>query len=161
MGLSVARNKEACPISYHIPCSSWYHHTVQVFRLQKFNLKIGYCCIRRCSLVHLSSSAAYALIRIIYLAVRGICIISSSKIKKENRVLLYTLMFARAYGIFCCFCLISYHIPDSSWFVVYISHLRSIMNIMWLISYHILGSSWYHFQCISYVIDHANYFHSR
>ena len=31
---------------------------------------------------------------------------------------------------------------------------------MWLISYHIPGSSWYHFQCISYVVDHANYFHS-
>ena len=24
MGLSLARNKEACPISFHIPCSSWY-----------------------------------------------------------------------------------------------------------------------------------------
>ena len=47
-------------------------------------------------------------------------------------------MFARAFGIFCCFCLISYHIPGSSWFVVYMSHhVRSIMNIMWLISYHI------------------------
>ena len=31
----------------------------------------------------------------------------------EIRVLLYTLMFARAFGIFCCFCLISYHIPGN------------------------------------------------
>ena len=46
MGLSVARNKEACPISYHIPCSSWYHHTVQFFRLQKLNRKFAHCCIR-------------------------------------------------------------------------------------------------------------------
>ena len=29
----------------------------------------------------------------------------------ENRALLYTVMFPRAFGIFCCFCLISYHIP--------------------------------------------------
>ena len=112
MGLSVARNKEACPISYHIPCSSSYHHhTVQFFRLQKLNRKIAYCCIRRCSPVILASSAVYALSRITYLAVRGIHIISSSKNKPENRVLLYTLIFARAFGIFCCFCLISCHRP--------------------------------------------------
>ena len=29
----------------------------------------------------------------------------------ENRALLYTVIFARAFGIFCCFCLISYHMP--------------------------------------------------
>ena len=29
----------------------------------------------------------------------------------ENRLLLYTVMFARAFGILCCFCLISYYIP--------------------------------------------------
>ena len=76
-GLSVARNEEAGPISYHIPC-------------------------------------------ITYLAVRGIHIISSSKIKPENRVPLYTFMFARAFGIFCCLCLISYHIH--TWqFLLYIS----------------------------------------
>ena len=114
--LSVARNKEACPISYHIPCSSWYHHMVQFFRLQKLNRKIAYCCIRRCSPVILASSAVYALSRITYLAVRGIHIISSSKNKPENRVLLYTLIFARAFGIFCCFCLISCHRPGSSWY---------------------------------------------
>ena len=38
----------------------------------------------------------------------------------ENRVLLYTVMFARAFGIFCCLCLFSYHIPrivfkDAPW----------------------------------------------
>ena len=77
MGLSVARNKEACPISYHIPC-------------------------------------------ITYLAVRSIRIISSFKIRPENSVLLYTLIFARAFGIFCCFCLISYHIPGSSWHTYHI-----------------------------------------
>ena len=38
----------------------------------------------------LASSAVYALILITYLTVRGIHIISSSKIKPENRVLLYT-----------------------------------------------------------------------
>ena len=110
MGLSVARNKEACPTSYHILCSSWYHHTVQFFRLQKLYRKIAYCCKRTCSLVLLASSAAYASIRITHLAVHGIYIISSSEHKVENRVLLYTLMFARAFGIFCCFCLISYDI---------------------------------------------------
>ena len=31
----------------------------------------------------------------------------------ENRVLLYTVMFARAFGIFCLFYLISYHIPGN------------------------------------------------
>ena len=31
----------------------------------------------------------------------------------ENLLLLYTVMFARAFGIFCCFCLISYHIPGN------------------------------------------------
>ena len=72
--------------------------------------------IRRCSLVLLASSAVYALNRITYLAVRGIHIISSSKIKAENRVLLYTLMFARAFGIFCCLCFNSYHILGSSWY---------------------------------------------
>ena len=45
MGLSVARNKEARPISYHIPCSSWYHHhTVQFFGIQQLNRKFAYCC---------------------------------------------------------------------------------------------------------------------
>ena len=86
------------------------------FRLQKLNRKIAYCCIRSCSLVLLASSAVYALIPITYLAIRGIHIISSWKIKPENRVLLYTLMFARAFGIFCCFCSMSYHIPCSSWY---------------------------------------------
>ena len=54
-------------------------------------------------------------------------------------------------------------VRDRSWYHTscHISHhVRSIMNIMWLISYHIPGSYWYHFQCISYVIDHANLFHS-
>ena len=115
MGLSVARNKEACPISYHIPCSSSYHHTVQFLRLQKLNRKIAYCCIRRCSLVLLASFAVKALNRV-YLAVRVIHIISSSKIKPENLVLLYTLMFARAFGIFCCLCFNSRQIAGSSWY---------------------------------------------
>ena len=48
MGLSVARNEVACPIPYHIPCSSWYHHhTVQFFRLQKLNRKIETTYYRR------------------------------------------------------------------------------------------------------------------
>ena len=84
----------------------------------------------------MASSAVYALIRITYLAVRGIHIISSSRIKPEHLVLLYTLTFARAFGIFCCFCFIWHYIPGK--FVDYISHhVRSIMKIMWL-------SSWYH-----------------
>ena len=103
--------------SYHILCSPWYHHhTVQFFRLQKLNQEIAYCCIRSCSLVLLASSAVYVWFRTTYLAVRGIHIISSSKFKPENRLLLYTLMFARAFGIFCCLCMISYHIPGSSWY---------------------------------------------
>ena len=53
-----------------------------------------------------ASSAVYALIPITYLAVRGIHIISSSKIKPENRVLLYTLMFARALGTSAVYALI-------------------------------------------------------
>ena len=143
MGFSVARNEEACPISYHIPCSSWYHHhTVQFFRLQKWNRKVAYCCIRGCSLVLLASSAVYALIRITYLAVRNIHIISSSRIKPEHRVQLYTLMFARAFGIFCCFCLFWYRVSGK--FVVCISHhVRSITNIMWL-------SSWYHHHTVQF-----------
>ena len=48
MGLSLGWNKEACPISFHIPCSSWYHHhTVQFFRLQKLNRKIETTYYRR------------------------------------------------------------------------------------------------------------------
>ena len=65
--------------------------------------------------------------RITYLAVRGMHIISSSRIKSEDGVLLYTLMFARAFRIFCCFCLISFHIPRSS------SYTYSILScdIVW------------------------------
>ena len=118
--------------------SDFVSHTMQflvsygtVFRLQKFNLKIAYCCIRRCSLVLLASSAVYALIRITHLAVRGIHILSSPKIKKENRVLLYTLMFARAFGIFCCFCLISYDIPGRSWYTYHIMWDRSWTSCGW------------------------------
>ena len=36
--------------------------------------------------------------------VEGGTVFSSSKIKPKNRVLLYTYMFARAFGIFCFFC---------------------------------------------------------
>ena len=100
-----------CLISYHI--HTWQFVLYISFRLQKLNRKIAYCCIRSCSLVLLASSAVYALIPITYLAVH---IISSSKIKPENLVLLYMLMIARAFGIFCCFCLISYHILGSSWY---------------------------------------------
>ena len=102
-----------CFISYHI--HTWQFVLYISFRLQKFNRKIAYCCIRSCSLVLLASSAVSALIPITYLAVRDIHIISSSKIKPENLVLLYMLI-TRAFGIFCCFCLISYHIPCSSWY---------------------------------------------
>ena len=98
------------------PSYTWQFVLYISFRLQKSNRKIAYCCICWCSLVLLASSAVYVFIPITYLAVRGIHIISSWKIKPENRVLLYTLMFARACGIFCCFCLISYHIPCSSWY---------------------------------------------
>ena len=68
---------------------TWQFVVYISFHLQKLNRKIAYCCIRSCSLVRLASSAAYALIPITYLAVRGIHIILSSKIKPENRVLLY------------------------------------------------------------------------
>ena len=78
----------------------------------------------------------FALIRITYLAVRGIHIISSSIIKPEHGVLLYTWMFARAFGIFCCFCLIWYHIPRSSLYT-YIILSCEIDHFMWLVSYHI------------------------
>ena len=122
-------------------------HTMQFvvcisFRLQKLSRKIAYCCIRSCSLVLLASSVVYALIPITYLAVRGIHIVSSSKIKPGNSVLLYTLMFARAFGIFCCFCLFWYRVSGK--FVVCISHhVRSITNIMWL-------SSWYHHHTVQF-----------
>ena len=95
------------------------------FRLQTLNRKIAYCCIRRSSLVLLASSAVYALNRITYLAVRGIHIFSSSKIKPEHRVLLYTLMFARAFGIFC-FMLDC--VPHTRQFVVYISFRLQKLN---------------------------------
>ena len=117
MGLSVTRNKEACPISFHIPCSSWYHHyTVQFFRPQKSHRKFAHCCTRWCSLVLSASSAVSAWFRSTYLAVRGMHIILSSKIKPESRVLLYTFMFARAFGIFCCLCFNSRQIAGSSWY---------------------------------------------
>ena len=95
---------------------TWQFVVCISFPLQKLNRKIAYCCIRWCSLMLLASSALSALFRITYLAVRGIHIISSSETKPENRVLLYTFMFARAFGIVCCLCLISYHIPGSSWY---------------------------------------------
>ena len=43
----------------------------------------------------------------------------------EYRVLRYTVMFARAFGIFCCFCLISYHIPGSSWYTCHFTSATS------------------------------------
>ena len=42
----------------------------------------------------------------------------------ENRVLRYTVMFARASGIFCCFCLISYHTPGSSWYTCHFGGVK-------------------------------------
>ena len=44
----------------------------------------------------------------------------SSKIKPEIRVLLYTLMFTRTIGIFCCLRFNSYHIPGSSWYTYHL-----------------------------------------
>ena len=126
--LLLASSAVCCNSKYHIPSFGIFccllrfvSHTWQFvlyisFRLQKLNRKIAYRCIRSCSLVLLASSAVYALIPITYQAVRGMHIISSSKIKSENRVLLYTWMIARAFGIFSCFCLTSYHIPASSWY---------------------------------------------
>ena len=141
------------------------------FHLQTLNRKIAYCCIRWCSLVLLASSVVYALIPTIYLAVRGIHIFSSSKIKPENRVLLYTSMFARAFGIFFCVCLISYHIPGSSYLAVRGIHRISSSQIkpenrvllytymfarafgifcrLHLVSYHIPDSLWYTYHFIS------------
>ena len=43
----------------------------------------------------------------------------------ENRLLLYTVMFVRTFGIFCCFCLISYHIPGSSWYTCHFTSATS------------------------------------
>ena len=103
-----------CLISYHI--HTWQFVLYISFRLQKSNRKIAYCCICWCSLVLSASSAVYAWFRTTYLAVRGMHIISSYKIKPENRVLLYTLMFARAFGIFSCLCFTFHHIPGSSWY---------------------------------------------
>ena len=122
----------SCLIWYHIPRSSLYtYHIVWdrswtscgwvpgiiiirysffVFKSQTGNSRIAvYVDVRSC-FWHL---LLFALIRITYLAARGMHIISSSRIKPEHRVLLYTLMFARAFGIFCCLCLISHHIPVS------------------------------------------------
>ena len=95
---------------------TWQFVVYISFLLQKFNRNIAYCCIRWCSLALSASSAVYALIPTTYLAVCGIHISSSSKIKQENRLLLYTLMFARAFGIFCYLCFKSHHIPGSSWY---------------------------------------------
>ena len=50
---------------------TWQFVVYISFHLQKLNRKIAYCCIRRCSLVLLASSAVYALNRITYLAVGG------------------------------------------------------------------------------------------
>ena len=100
--------------------SAWFRTTylevraIHTISSSKLNRKIAYCIIRWCSLVLSASSAVYAWFRTTYLAVRGIHIISSSKIKPENRVPLYTFMFARAFGIFCCLCFNSHHIPGSS-----------------------------------------------
>ena len=49
--------------------------------------------------------------------------VKQDKIREEpeNRMLRHTVMFARAFGIFCCFCLISYHLPGTWQFVVYLS----------------------------------------
>ena len=88
-----------CLISYYIPGSSWYTYHF-IFKNLSGKSRTSNCCIRWCSLVLFASSAVYALNPITYLAVRGIHIISSSKIEPENRVLLYTFMFARAFGIF-------------------------------------------------------------
>ena len=93
------------PFMLQFPSHTWQFVVYISLYLQKLNRKIAYCRIRWCSLLLSASSAVYALIPTTYLAVRGIHIISSSKIKPENRVLLYTLctlMFARAFGIFCC-----------------------------------------------------------
>ena len=103
-----------CFISYHI--HTWQFVLYISFRLQKLNRKIAYCCICWCSLVLSASSAVYAWFRTTYLAVRCMHIMSSSKIKPENRVLHYTLMFARAFGIFGCLCFNSRQIAGSSWY---------------------------------------------
>ena len=88
----------------------------------------------------------FALIRITYLAVRGIHIISSSIIKPEHGVLLYTWMFARAFGIFCCFCLIWYHIPRSSSYTYYIMWDRSWTSCGWVPGIVIIRHSFFVFK---------------
>ena len=144
------------------------HHAVEflvssygtVFLLQKCNRTYAYCCIRLCSLVLLASSAVYALMRITYLAVRGKHFISSSIIKPEHRVLLYTLMFARAFGIFCCFCLISYHIPRSSWYTYSITscEIDHKHHVVYFVSHtsHIIHLDEAREHCLVYLADLQN-----
>ena len=72
--------------------------------------------MRWCSLVLSASSAVSVWFSATYMAVRGMHIISSSKIQAEDRVLLYTLMFAGTFGMFCCLCFYSHHISGSSWY---------------------------------------------
>ena len=56
--------------------------------------------------------------------------VKQDKIREEPesrvlRVLRYTVMVARAFVIFCCFCLISYHIPGSSWYTCHFTSATS------------------------------------
>ena len=108
------------------------------FRVQELNGNIAYCCRRWCSLVLSASSAVSAWFGTTYLAVRRIhitsceidhehhvveflvsssygTVFSSLNIKPEILALLYTLMFARAFGIFCC---LLYFVPGITYLAV-------------------------------------------
>ena len=50
-------------------------------------------------------------------------------------------MFARAFGILCCFCLISYHIPGSSWYTYHIMWDRWRTSCGWFRFTYLAGNS--------------------
>ena len=97
---------------------TWQFALYISFRLQQLNRKMAYCCIPCCSLVLSASSPASAWF--------GTTVFSYSKIKPERqRALLYTLIFARAFGIFCCLLQFVWH---NSQFVLYISFRLQQLN---------------------------------
>ena len=91
-----------------------------------------------------------------------------SREEPENRVLRYTVMFARAFGIFCCFCLISYHIPGSSWYTCHFifknltrkSRAAVYVHVRWcfrhLLSFTLdfVSHTW---QSVVYILNHVTY----
>ena len=53
-------------------------YQLQFFRLQKLNLKIVYCCIRRCSLVLSASSAVSAFLLLLLLVLLVLLVLLAS-----------------------------------------------------------------------------------